>query len=308
MKLLHLYPLQAIHRFIAIIAMVVFSCSANAQDLDPRRYVNLPIGQNFFGLAYAYSEGDVNASPSVPLSDASIRVDGPAVIYARTFGLAGNSGSFDVLLPYTCASGRAFLDGTLLTRSVCGPADARFRVSYNFIGAKAVSLREFARQPKNIVVGTSLQVSAPTGQYDNDKLLNIGTNRWYLRPEIGLSIPWRKWSFEFAAGVRLFTDNNDFLGTKFTQDPLYNVQGHVIFDVTQRQWISLDGNYFFGGDTYRNGIQSAPRQKNSRLGLTWAIALNSQHTLKFLAHTGVSGRISNDSDMFTVAWVYRWDS
>lgn len=158
-----------------------------------------------------------------------------------------------------------------------------------------------------VVVGASVQVSFPTGQYDSDKLLNIGANRWYIKPEIGLSVPWRKWSFEFAAGVRYFTDNDEFLGTTLEQDPLYNVQAHLIYDLTPRQWVSLDGNYFSGGETYQNGVSAASRQNNSRLGLTWAVALNSQHILKFLAHTGVVGRIANDSDMFTAAWTYRWD-
>jgi len=289
------------------LAVIVLLGHAHAQDLDPRRYVNLPIGQNFFGLAYAYSEGDVNVSASSPLSDASIRVDGPAVIYARTFGLAGNSGSFDMLVPYACANGNALFNGERRSRSICGPGDARLRLSYNFLGAKAVSLSEFSRQPQMVVVGTSVQVSVPTGQYDTDKLLNIGANRWYIRPEIGFSIPWRKWSFEFATGVRFFTDNDEFLGTTLERDPIYNMQAHMIYDLTRRQWVSLDGNYFFGGETYQDGVPSAPRQDNSRLGFTWAVALNSQHILKFLVHTGVVGRIANDSDMYTVAWTYRWD-
>jgi hypothetical protein len=292
---------------IAVIAAIILLGHANAQDLDPRRYVNLPIGQNFVALAYAYSEGDVNVSSSSPLSDASIRIAGPALAYARTFGFAGNAATFDILAPYTCANGSAVLDGQRRSRSVCGPGDTRVRLSYNFVGAKAVSLSEFARQPKLVVVGASVQVSVPTGLYDNDKLLNIGANRWYIRPEIGVSVPWKKWSFEFAGGVRFFTDNDEFLGVRLKQDPLYNVQAHLIFDLTRRQWVSLDSNYFFGGDTSMDGVQSETRQNNSRLGLTWAFALNSQHILKFLAHTGVVGRIANDSDMYTVAWSYRWD-
>jgi hypothetical protein len=298
---------RAISLWIAATAASVLLGHANAQDLDPRRYVNLPIGQNFVAIAYAYSEGNVNVSPSSPLSDASIRADGPAVAYLRTFGVAGNSASFDALMPYACANGSAVLDGQRRYRSICGPGDARLRLSYNFFGAKAVSLSEFSRQPKTVVVGTSVQVSIPTGQYDSDKLLNIGGNRWYIRPELGFSIPWRKWSFEFATGVRFFTDNDEFLGARLKQDPIYNMQAHLIYDLTPRQWVALDSNYFFGGDTYQNDVPLVSRQDSSRLGLTWAVALNSQHILKFLAHTGVAGRIANDSDMYTVAWTYRWD-
>jgi hypothetical protein len=292
---------------IAFAAVIVFLGHANAQDLDPRRYVNLPIDQNFIAIAYAYSEGDVNVAPSSPLSDAAIRVNGPAFVYVRTFDLAGNAGSFDALVPYTCANGSAVFNGERRSRNVCGPGDLKLRLSYNFVGAKAVSLREFAKQPTSVVVGASVQVSAPIGQYDAGKLFNIGANRWYIKPEIGFSVPWKKWSFEFATGVRIFTDNEDLLGVRLEQDPLYNLQAHLIYDLTRRQWVSLNANYFFGGNTYLDGAAATDRQNNSRLGLTWAFALNSQQILKVLAHTGVMGRVANDSDMVTVAWTYRWD-
>lgn len=292
---------------IAVIAILLLG-QATAQDLDPRRYTNIPVGQNFLALAFSYSEGDVNFSSSIPLSDANIRVDGPALAYLRTFAIAGKSASVDVLLPYACVAGSAALDGERASRDVCGLGDTALRVSYNFFGAPAAELREFVRQKKTIVVGASVQIGAPTGQYDADKLLNIGANRWYIKPEIGVTVPWNKWSFELSAGVRLFTDNSEFIGdVNVAQDPLYNIQSHVIYDLSPRQWVSLDGNYFFGGDTTVDGVPSESRQKNSRLGLTWTLALNSKHLLKFLAHTGVIGRISNDSDTFTVAWSYRWD-
>lgn len=292
---------------IAAIAIFLLN-SANAQDLDPRRYTNIPVGQNFLALAVVYSEGDVNFAPSVPIEDADIRIDGPALAYLRTFAIAGKSASVDVLVPYGCVAGSGVLDGERASREVCGLGDSALRVSYNFIGAPAAELPEFVRQKKSTVVGASLQISMPTGQYDADKLLNLGANRWYIKPEIGVSIPWNKWSFEFATGVRIFSDNDSFVGdVSLAQDPLYNIQSHVIYDLTPRQWVSLDANYFFGGDTSRDGVPSSTRQNNSRLGLTWTVFLNSQHLLKFLAHTGVIGRISNDSDTFTVAWSYRWD-
>lgn len=291
-----------------IVVSLLIAGLANAQDLDPRRYVNLPIRQNFFAVVYAYSEGDVNVSPSVPLEGASLRIDGPAFAYVRTFEMAGNSASIDAIMPYVCASGSALLDGERLSREVCGQGDAQLRLNYNFVNAPALGLSEYIKREKKIVVGASVQIGIPTGTYDADKLLNIGANRWYLKPEIGVSIPWRKWNFEFAAGVRIFADNNDFLGNvKLEQDPLYNLQAHLVYDLTPRQWISFNSNYFFGGDTFQDGSPAGPRQENSRLGLTWAIALNSKHTLKFLAHSGVVTRVGNDSDTVSVAWVYRWD-
>jgi hypothetical protein len=282
--------------------------TATAQDLDPRRYVNLPTGQNFLAGIYSYSEGDVNVSPSLPLEDAFLRIDGPAVTYLRTIDIGGKTSSLDVYLPYVCASGSAVLDGERLNRSVCGQGDTNIRISYNFTGAPAMELSEFERKKEELVVGVSLQVGIPTGRYDDDKLLNIGANRWFVKPEIGMSIPWDKWSLEFAAGVRLFFDNNDYVGgIKLEQDPLYNLQVHLVYDLSPRQWISINSNYFFGGDTYQDSRPLVNRQENARLGLTWVVALNAKNALKLFAHTGVITGISNSSDTYSVAWIYRWD-
>ncbi len=291
----------------AIVRLFLFG-SAEAQDLDPRRYVNLPTGQNILAIAYSHSEGDVNVSPSLPLKNAFLTIEAGALAYARTMDIGGKASSFDAFLPYACASGSVVLDVAPLNRTVCGQGDTTLRITYNFIGAPAMELSEFVKKGKEVVVGASLQVSIPTGQYDDDRLLNIGANRWFIKPEIGISIPWRKWNFEFAAGVRIFTDNDKFVADlTLKQDPLYNLQMHLIYDLSPRQWISINGNYFFGGATYQDSVPSANRQENSRLGLSWFAALTSKHALKFLAHRGVITRIGNDSDTYSVTWIYRWD-
>jgi hypothetical protein len=294
---------------ISLVTISLLSAFASsAQELEPRRYVNLPIGQNFVALAYSYSTGDVNFSPSVPIEDAALVIDGPAFAYIRTFGLAGKSASVDFLQPYVCIDGSALSNGERIVRQTCGLADFSARISYNFFGAPAISLSEFGKRPRQTVVGVSLKVNAPTGAFDTDKLINIGANRWDIKPEIGVTIPWKKWSVEFAAAVHIFTDNKEFLETEvFEQDPLYNLQAHVHYDFSRRQSLSISSNYFFGGKTFRDGQPAAIRQANSRLGISWSYALNAHHRIKLVAHAGVITRIGNDSNAYTAAWSYRWD-
>jgi hypothetical protein len=290
-----------------IVSIFLFG-SAEAQDLDPRRYVNLPVNQNFARLAYGYSKGDVNTSESLPLEDAVLTIHGGSLAYLRSMSIGGKASSIDVWLPLMCASGSHVVDGERRTRDVCGQGDATIRMTYNFVGAAAMSLSEFVKKEKEVVVGASLQVYIPTGQYDDDLLLNIGANRWVIKPEIGMSIPWHKWSFEFSAGVRFFFDNDKFLGNVLLeQDPLYNVQAHIIYVLSPRQWISLDANYFFGGITFQDAIETPTEQQNSRVGVNWAVALNAKQLLRFAGHWGVITSVGNDSDTYTMAWTYRWD-
>lgn len=287
---------------------LLVSGSAQAQELEPRLYNNLPTGQNFLALAYSYSSGDVNVTPSIPLTNAELTIDGPILGYLRTLNLGGNSGAIGANQPYVCFDGSAELDGERVTAARCGLGDLSIRLSYNFIGAPALAISDFVKRKPEFALGTSVQVSVPTGDYDNTKLINIGANRWYIKPEIGMSIPWQKWSFEFTAGVRFFADNDDYLeGSTLSQDPLWNVQAHVIYDLSPRQWLSVNGNYFFGGETSRDGVSLATQQENSRLGLTWSMALTPNHLLKLLAHKGVVTRIGNDSDTITLAYSYRWE-
>jgi hypothetical protein len=281
--------------------------SAAAQDLDPRRYINVPVDQNNLRVAGGYSTGEVNLSPSLPLQDASLDMAGVSLAYLRTLDIGGKASSFDLYLPYLCASGSAVLGGERRKNNVCGQGDARIRITHNFVGAPATEMSDFAATKPATVVGASLQVYIPVGQYDDDQLLNIGANRWVIKPELGMSIPWRKWSFEFAAGARFFADNDDFGDATQEQDPLYNLQVHLVYDLSPRQWISINGNYFFGGDTYVDSEPSVPRQKNSRVGLTWFVGLNPKNALKFSANKGVITRVGNDSNTVIVEWLYRWE-
>ena len=123
-----------------------------------------------------------------------------------------------------------------------------------------------------------------------------------------MSIPLRRWALEFAAGARFFSDNDDYAGdSTLDQDPIYNLQVHMIYDLSPRQWLSLNANYFFGGATYNEGAPSAIRQENSRLGITWYVAVNPKFALKLAAHAGVVTRVGNDSNTYNLAALYRWE-
>lgn len=289
---------------LVVIAMVPV---ASAQDLEPRAYANTPVGMNFLIAGYAYAEGGVATDPSVPLENAHIRTKGPFLAYARSLDIGGMSGKVDVTLPYARVSGSANFMGQPRERDVSGLADPRVRVSVNFYGAPALSMQQFADYEQDLIIGASLQVRVPLGQYDGDKLVNIGANRWAIMPELGISKAFGPLTLDFAANMAFYADNDNFLGGRtLEQDPIYSVQGHLVYRLRSGIWMAVDGNYYAGGRTTIDGVRGDNLQQNSRTGITVALPVNRSNSVKLYASTGVSTRTGSDYDTVGIAWQYRW--
>src|SRR4029453_5395793 len=181
-------------RFVALVGLLgvsgvlIASCS-RAQTLEPRAYSNAPVGLNFLIAGYGYSQGEILPDPALAVEDANAEIHGAVVGYARTLDFWGKSGKVAVILPYAWFSGSATFAGTGVerTRVISGFADPSVSVSINFLGAPALSLRGFIRYQQKTIVGASLRVSGPFSQYDPARLINIGTNRWSFKPELGVS-------------------------------------------------------------------------------------------------------------------------
>ena len=135
-----------------------------------------------------------------------------------------------------------------------GLGDPRFRLAMNLYGAPAMTPQAFASYRQQTIVGVSLTVAPPLGQYDSTKLINLGTNRWSFKPEVGVSRAYGQWVVEAMAGVWLFTDNTDFVGGRTReQDPIAAMQVHLTYRFTRTMWLAADANYFTGGRTTIGG-------------------------------------------------------
>ncbi len=288
-------------------ALVFGVTGATAQEAEPRAYSNAPVGLNFLIAGYLYSEGKLAFDPNLSIADAKFNANTALVAYVRSFEFAGQSAKFDVILPASSFAAQGVVDGVPRDRAMSGLGDPRFRVSVNLLGAPALSAKDFASYRQDLIVGASLQVSAPFGQYDNSKLLNLGNNRWSFRPELGISKAWGPWTFEVAPSVTIFSDNTDFFGgNTFAQAPIYAVQGHILYTFQSGIWMSIDGLYFAGGRTTLNGVKSDNEQRNTRAGLTLALPIDRNNSLKFSASTGITTRTGSDFTAAGVAWQYRW--
>ena len=168
-------------------------------------------------------------------------------------------------------------------------------------------MKEFAKYQQDTIIGVSLAVTAPGGQYDPSKLVNVGTNRWFIKPEIGLSKAWGPLTTELAAGVFFFTDNNQpFEGNTLKQDPIYALQGHLIYNFGPGIWGALDTNYYTGGRTTTDHKMADNLQENWRVGATLAFPVSRHNSIKLYGNTGVYSRTGTNYDIVGIAWQYRW--
>jgi hypothetical protein len=284
-----------------------------AQELEPRAYSPSPTGANFLVVGFARSSGEVVFDPSVPITDVHAKIYSPVLGLGRTFGIFGRQALVTAVLPY--AFGR--IEGKVgpqlqqgsITRS--GLADLRAKVSINLYGNPAQNPGEFAKtEHHNTIVAASVTFQAPTGQYGPDKLINLGTNRWAFRPELGISHPWKKFYFDLYAGAWFFTANDRFFpGSSFKeQDPLTGLQAHVSYSLRPRMWIAFDSTWYNGGDSIVNGGPPTGRQDNSRIGVTFSFPATKHQSLKIAYSNGVTARTGTNFSNIAVTWQYLWFS
>jgi hypothetical protein len=283
------------------------SRAATAQQLEPRAYSPNPTGMNFAGASYTYQTGDVVFDASLPFSNVTANINSTSLAYIRTFSLFGRSASTGLVLPYAWGTIQGDVQEVFRQIHRSGLADVPMRLTVNLLGAPAMTPGEFAARTPTTTLGLSLFVVAPTGQYNPSKLINIGSNRWSFKPELGLSHPVGHWVVEIYTGAWFFTTNNDFFGGQIrTQEPIGTIQTHVVYNFRPRLWVAADYTYYWGGRSTVNGVRNADLQANSRVGLTVAVPVARAQSIKFAWSRGASTRIGADFSTYAVAYQFLW--
>ena len=302
---------------LTVAATALPSTSLRAQDLAPRAYTITPTGSNAVILSNVFNSGDLLFEGTVPITDATASLNAPSLSYYRSFSLFGRSANVTAGLPY----GVGTFEGTVLGEQHSiyrsGLFDSAFRFSVNLAGGPAMSIPQMRQWQQKVLFGASLKMVAPTGQYDPTKLVNLGSNRWSFKPELGLSRRWGHWLLDAYAGVWLFTKNPEFFshnayvpGTQYqTQKPVLTVETHVSYDIRPRFWLSLDGNFWRGGTTSVNGVENpATLQQNSRVGVTASFPITRRQAVKVGYAQGAYIRFGGDYRIVSAAWQYSWVS
>jgi Putative MetA-pathway of phenol degradation len=295
----------------ALILLVAAMASgvATAQELSPRALWPMPNGTNVLVVGYQRTTGDIVTDPSLPITGVDSTIDFLQFSYQRGFGLLGRSANVQLSLPYSEGRTEGTVDGVFLTRDTSGFTDARARFSINLIGAPSMDtagFRALVADP-GLIIGASLIVQPPTGEYESDKVINLGTNRWAAKPAVGLIWPMRpSWLLEFEVGIWLFGDNDDFLGQTREQDPLLSSEVHLVKQIRPGFWVSLDANYYEGGQTHIGDLSQANFQRNSRAGLTAYFAVKGRHAIRSSFSSGTVTESGGDYDIFTLSYLYVW--
>lgn len=294
-------------RLIQVLLSVVIATTAAGQEMEPRAYSPAPNGTQFVLVGYGYQSGDVLLDSSLPLKDVNIKLNAASVGYGRTFNLAGRQANVAVVFPYLwgTAEGTVFENQVKVRRS--GGGDVRVRFSTLLKGGEALSPREFAQRKPATIIGASVSIVVPSGQYDPARLVNPGSNRWAFKPEIGISKPKGRWTFEVMGGTWIFTANKSFLGnSRREQKPMASVQGGVIYTLRPRMWVSGNATFYRGGSTVINEKENEDRQRNARVGATFSFPLNRQQSVKLAWAKGVTTRIGGNLNTIAIAWQYAW--
>ena len=291
------------------IVLVSFLCptSLKAQELEPRSLSNVPVGSNFFAFGWGHSWGNILLDSALPVENLDAQLHVLSAGYVRAIDVFGLSGKIDVLIPFAAGDYHALVEGQEESLSLNGLGDPRVRLSVNFFGAPALHTDEYKNYHQKTIVGASLQVILPLGQYDSSEIINLGSNRFTFRTQIGVSHVVNKWFLEAHTGFWFFSKNPDYYGgNEFTQKPLYIIKLHAIRSLPRGMWIAGGVAYGVGGQVYVNGVFRNIRISNIRLGATFALPLAEHHTIKATFRSGIRFERGGDFDSVALIYQYFW--
>jgi hypothetical protein len=304
----------------ARLSLILFSlCGALhvccGQSLTPRAYVVAPIHSNAVTLQYSLQDGNVVFDTTLPITGSQGRIGTESETIFHTLNFFGRSSNFTVGLPYAIGHFQADVSGTEVKVYRSGLAPVVFRFSVNLYGAPAMTPGEYQKWKQKTLIGVSMIVLPPTGQYDPARLINIGENRWAFKPEVGLSRRWGSWILDTYGAAWFFTPNDNYFSNapgsvgpnRQTEEPMGAIEAHLSYNLKPQLWVSLDGNYWYGGKTSLNGVPTPTTlQANSRIGTTAAIPISKHQAIKCSYSRGTYVRFGGNYQTVSVAWQYSW--
>jgi hypothetical protein len=288
---------------LACTALTVAS-AANAQELEARHFSPAPLGTTFVIAGAGESEGAIVFDPSLDIENVHADLDIVTTGFGRVFAAGERQARVLVVMPHAEGTIAADVGSAPQSARLDGFVDPRIKLSIGLRGAPALAPQDFARVPRGTVVSAAVTLVPPWGDYEPTSLVNLGYNRWALKPEVGVLRPFGRWTVEGVLGAWVYSRNDEqYPGTAHKrQEPLFSAQAHVSYTWPSRVWLALDATSFAGGDTRVDGVDNPDYQENSRLGVTLSLPFGRSDSLKVTYNEGTTTRRGNDFESFMLTW------
>jgi hypothetical protein len=292
----------------AVLIVVACPCLLQAQFTDPRTYSNSPVGLNQLTLGYGFAHANASIDASLVIQGAKLNLNVGILDYERNVSFFHRFAWVEASVPIAGLNGA--VTGTAIQGSVTGTGDSTYVFGTLLKGGPALGVQEFSTYVPTTTLGMSVTITAPTGLYDANKILNLGSDRWSFKPEIAVSHPFgpnHNWEVDGYANAYFFTDNTTYHGRQILrQDPLTGLEGHLSYSFTDNVWASVDARYAFRGDTLVDGVDQNSSQQIATVGSEVSLSLTPRHSLLLLFAKAVLYRNAPASTAFTIKYIYTW--
>jgi hypothetical protein len=279
-----------------------------AQFTDARTYTQGPVGLNQLELEYQYTRANASFDTSLAVGSANLDQNKGTVSYTHNFSTLGHLTWVTANVQGGSLSGYAAATNT--SGSTSGMGASSFEVAGLLLGGQALSAAELATREPTTIVGMSLTVTAPNGQYDPGRVFNLGSNRWSFKPEVGVSYPFgpeRKWELDGYINAYFFTSNTAYQGTEILkQEPLPGLEVHLSYSVRPNFWVSLDSRYAFRGETVVDGQAQDNAQRNLVVGTEANWSPNSHNSLDIVFARALVHVNAPAATSVSVSYTYSW--
>lgn len=285
-----------------------------SQNLEPRRWSHLPTGLNIVAASASLMDGHIYFDPVMQIEDGKFELYTLGTGYIRTFEWLGRSSRIDFTVPYAYGRWDGLVEGVYTSIRRHGFADPRIRLSMKLLGSPPLKGRAFmdyrVKNQVNTSVGIALSLSIPTGEYYPELLINLGRNRYAVRPSLGILHTRDAWEFELTGSLSLFSDNDAYFPDHLLeQDPLWFIQGHVIRSFTGGKWVSFSAGFSYGGEAHLDGRSLGNTERTRFVALSYGMPLSRNQSIKFsLINAETNVILGTDSNALAFSWNMNWGS
>jgi hypothetical protein len=279
----------------------------HAQDDGARLYMLIPDKTTIASVRYHRIHSNLAVDPGTVAEGDHLDTDLVVFQFVQTLRIAGGQSSIFLVVPMSHIE-PDLASPTGPSPTVSGLGDVQLGFILGVHGTPALAPAAYAEHRPGMAINLLAKVFFPTGEYDRNRSINIGANRWALR--LGVPMVYaigdrmadpHLTTIELMPTVTFFGANHDPPGADLSQQkPLLVVEGHVTHGFTPKFWASLDLLWRRGGEVKVDGVETGNFQRALSLGATGTFALRKNLSLR-VSYGSVVDRNQHGPD----GWIFR---